>query len=113
MHGVLAAETTILAHLELVRSVLFVLERVVVSLLALVASKGQFNSHFGTSFYIWPIRGPAASLYEQSGFCAKKQTSLPTGKMTIPYENRKVKHFLQKKCKEFTGENVRASPRAL
>ena len=52
MRGVLAAETTVLAHLERVRSVLLVLEAVVVSLLALVAPKSNFDSHFGTSFNI-------------------------------------------------------------
>ena len=46
MHGVLAAERTIFVHFKLVRSVLLVFERVVVPLLALVASESDFYSHF-------------------------------------------------------------------
>lgn len=49
MHRVLLAERAVLAEFKFIRGVLFVLERIVVSLLALVASEGDFNSHFGTS----------------------------------------------------------------
>ena len=45
----LAAEAAILVHLDLVGSVLLVLERIVVPLLALIASERDFHSHFGTS----------------------------------------------------------------
>ena len=49
MSGVLAAETTILLHLDAVRSILLVLHGVVVSLLAFTASEGDFDSCTGLS----------------------------------------------------------------
>jgi len=49
MQRVLAAETAILLHLKTIRRVLLVLDGIVVSLLALIASQGHSNSHFGTS----------------------------------------------------------------
>ena len=45
----LAAETTVFLHLKTIGSVLLVLCGVVVSLLTFVASKCNFNSHYGTS----------------------------------------------------------------
>lgn len=56
MHGVLAAETTILVQLKTIGRVLLVLCRVVVPLLAFVASEGNFDSHYGTSnSYCLPV----------------------------------------------------------
>ena len=49
VQGMLAAETAILVHLKTIGIVLFVLDRVIVSLLALLADKCDFNSHNGTS----------------------------------------------------------------
>jgi len=49
---VLAAETAVFVHFKPVRVVLFVFCRVVISLLAFVASEGYFYSHRGTSFVI-------------------------------------------------------------
>jgi hypothetical protein len=50
MHGVLAAEGAILLQLKTVGGILLVLHSIVVSLLALAASQGNFdssaNSHF-------------------------------------------------------------------
>jgi hypothetical protein len=62
MLGVLAAEGAVFAPLQTVGRVLFVLDRVVVSLLALIASERDFNScassHcFGTSYFIYPKSG--------------------------------------------------------
>ena len=50
MHSVLAAEAAVLVHLKSVRVVLLVLHAVVVALLTLGASQGNFDSHFGTSY---------------------------------------------------------------
>lgn len=49
MHGMLAAEGAILVHFDFVRGILLVLKSIVVPLLALVASKRNLYSHFGTS----------------------------------------------------------------
>jgi hypothetical protein len=59
MLGVLAAEGAVFAPLQTVGRVLFVLDRVVVSLLAFIASECDFNScacshSFGTSYFIYP-----------------------------------------------------------
>ena len=56
MNRVLSAEPAILLHFKTVGVVLLVFHRVVVSLLALIASQSHFNAHFGTSLKI-------ASLY--------------------------------------------------
>ena len=45
MDRVLLAEGAVLFHLQAVRSVLLVLDRVVVSLLALIASQCNFDAH--------------------------------------------------------------------
>ena len=50
MHSVLAAEATVLVHFQSVRIVLLVLHGVVVALLTLGASQGNFDSHVGTSY---------------------------------------------------------------
>ena len=69
MLGVLSAEGAILVALQTVGSVLFVLDRVVVPLLAFIASECDFNScvcshSFGTSYFIYPtIISGIASLY--------------------------------------------------
>jgi hypothetical protein len=87
----LSAEGAVLAPLQTVRSVLLVLDRVVVSLLAFFATKGNFYScacshFFGTSYFIYPRMAGIASLYKTTGNAvrteksAQKQTSRPTGK---------------------------------
>ena len=45
MLGVLSAERAILAAFKTIRSILLILDRVVVSLLALVASERDLNAH--------------------------------------------------------------------
>ena len=50
MQSVLVAETAVLVHLKSVGVVLFVLHGVVVALLTLGASQGNFDSHVGTSY---------------------------------------------------------------
>ena len=50
MHSVLAAEAAVLVHLKSVGVVLLVLHGVVVALLTLGASQGNFDSHVGTSY---------------------------------------------------------------
>ena len=78
MHGVLAAETTILVHLDAIRSILLVLHRVVVSLLAFVASQGDFHScacshifrHLLVKFDL--LRGHA-SLFGDQVLCGKTE----------------------------------------
>ena len=47
--GMLLAESAILLHLETVRVILLVLHSVVISLLALRTSHGDFHAHNGTS----------------------------------------------------------------
>lgn len=59
MLGVLSAERAILAAFKTIGSILLILDRVVVSLLAFFASKGDLDpcvcSHsFGTSYFIYP-----------------------------------------------------------
>jgi len=49
MRGMLAAERTILIHFKTIGGIFFVLESIVVSLLAFIASQSYFYSHFGTS----------------------------------------------------------------
>jgi hypothetical protein len=70
MLGVLSAEGAILAALQTVGSILLVLDRVVVPLLAFFASESNFYScacshSFGTSYFIYPFPKGAgiASLY--------------------------------------------------
>jgi hypothetical protein len=53
MGRVLLAEGAILVQLKLVRGVLLVLHRIVVSLLALVASQSDFNAHLTAPPYYW------------------------------------------------------------
>ena len=50
---VLSAEGAILVQFQLVRSVLLVLHRIVVSLLALVASQCDFHAHLTAPPYYW------------------------------------------------------------
>lgn len=51
MRRVLAAERAVFAHFNTLGGILFVLERIVVPLLALAASQRDFDSHIGTSLY--------------------------------------------------------------
>lgn len=50
MECVLAAESAILLHFKTVGIVLLVLDGIVVSLLAVIASESDFNAHYGTSY---------------------------------------------------------------
>ena len=69
MNRVLLAETAVLLHLETIGIVLLVLFLVVVALLALSSSEGDFNSHsFGTS----NITVDSASLVLAGAFCTEK-----------------------------------------
>ena len=52
MDGVLLAEGAVLVQLKLVRGILLVLHRVVVSLLALVASERDLNAHLTAPPYL-------------------------------------------------------------
>ena len=54
MNGVLFAEAAILVQLKLVRGILLVLHRIVVSLLALVTSQSDLHAHNGTSL-LWQL----------------------------------------------------------
>ena len=49
----LLAEGAILVQFKLVRGILLVLHRIVVSLLALVASQSDFNAHLTAPPYYW------------------------------------------------------------
>ena len=53
MERVLFAEAAILVQFKLVRGILLVLHRIVVSLLALVASQGHFHAHLTAPPYYW------------------------------------------------------------
>ena len=90
MLGVLSAEGAILAALQTVGCVLLLLDRVVVPLLAFIASECDFNScacshSFGTSYFIYPRGGHCLPVWG-GGFplrfrkkARKKKTSRPTG----------------------------------
>jgi hypothetical protein len=74
---VLAAEGAILVQLKLIRGILLVLHRIVVSLLALVASQRDFNAHLTAPPYYWyPVRlqpgTPTASLPSKASFYGLK-----------------------------------------
>ena len=58
MNGMLSAEPAILFHFQTVGIVLLVFHGVVVSLLALVAAKGDLYSHFGTSLIFASLHSP-------------------------------------------------------
>lgn len=80
-----AAEWAELVHLKTVRSIFLILDGIVVSLLAFIAPKCDFDAHYGTSNSI-------ASLLEfdriMAGFIqnyAQKQAYLSTGRNSIPY----------------------------
>jgi len=52
VESVLAAELAVLVKLDSVRVVLLVFLGVVIALLAFSTSECNFNSHFGTSYFI-------------------------------------------------------------
>ena len=90
MLGVLSAERAILTAFKTIGSILLILDRVVVSLLALVTSQGDFDSVVSHTFrhllyYLSALRsGHLPPCMEQeilSGakICARKKTSRPTG----------------------------------
>jgi hypothetical protein len=70
--GVFPAEGAILVQLKTIGSVLLVLGRIVVPLLAFAASKGYFYPHFGTSCFV-------ASLceFDGKGLFQRTKTDLP------------------------------------
>lgn len=74
MHCVLAAEGAILVHFDLVGGILLVLERIVVPLLALIASECDLYSHFRHLLVVLGSKPCVASLYDENGenFCAQK-----------------------------------------
>jgi len=49
VYGVFATEAAVLVHFKAIRGIFFVLGRVVISLLAFVASERDFDSHSGAS----------------------------------------------------------------
>ena len=51
VYGVFLAESAVLLHLETVRVVLLVLDGVVVSLFAFIATQRDLNAHNGTSLF--------------------------------------------------------------
>jgi len=72
VNGVFAAEPAILVHFKPVRGILLVFCRIVVSLLAFIASEGYLYSHYGTSF-VQVTAGHLASLFElteKGPFCS-------------------------------------------
>ena len=88
MLGVFSAEGAILVSLQAVRRVLFILDRVVVPLLAFTASECDFYScacsHlFGTSYFIYPTekRG-IASLFKADGAFTQKSAQKETYPLT-------------------------------
>ena len=104
MLGMLSAERTILAALKLFRSILLVLDGIVVSLLALFTSQSDFDSvvshTFGTSYIICPLFGadiclPVWELKFLSAaiFARKKKPLLRQVIVTITQPPRQVKHF--------------------
>ena len=84
MLSVLSAEGAILIALKFFRSILLVLDGIVVSLLALFTSQSDFDSvvshTFGTSYFIYPRLSVriSASLYEtgNSFFHAKMRAKI-------------------------------------
>jgi hypothetical protein len=69
MERVLSAEGAILIQFKLVRGILLVLHRIVVSVFALVASQSNFHAHLTAPPYYWhSIRlrpgMPTASLFD-------------------------------------------------
>ena len=91
MDRVLSAEGAVLVHLQTIRIVLLVLDRVVVSLLALVASQSDFNAHILTAPPYscmqahWPVLiaslflETAAHFRAKSEKCAQKESPISTG----------------------------------
>ena len=79
MLGVLSAEGAIFVALQTIRSIFFVLDRVVIPLLAFIASECDFYScacsHlFGTSYFIYPLSVTGiASLYCADSLCTRKK----------------------------------------
>ena len=68
MKCVLFAESAVLVHLKSVGVILLVLLGFVIALLAFAASKSNLNSHFGTSYFIYPSLAGIASLYLKERF---------------------------------------------
>lgn len=90
MLGVLSAERAILTAFKTIGSILLILDRIVVSLLALVTSQGDFDSVISHTFrhllyYLSALRSghlpPCVDQEISSGakICARKKTSHPTG----------------------------------
>jgi hypothetical protein len=86
--GVLLAEAAILAQLDAIGCVLLVLGRVVVAALALVAGKGDFDTHGFTSVYFALRRynaGKRQSIYTISLCPDKDAKKSPSGEVEILY----------------------------
>ena len=124
MLGVLSAEGAIFAALQTIRSVLLVLDRVVVPLLAFIASECDFYScacshSFGTSYFIYPRRRGAgiASLCGRGlrTFSIKKRTKRkPLVRQvihTIAQPKREVKYYFRIFCVFFCHCAFPAPPR--
>ena len=92
MDGVLLAEGAVLVQLELVRGVLLVLHRVVVSLLALVASERDLNAHLTAPPYL------LSSKQIGTGDC------LPAFKLKGRFSLRAEKQMRAKRKPSFTGK---------
>ena len=92
----LPAETAVLVQLETIRIILFVLFRVVVSLLALTARQGNFNSHIGTSCN--NICGPEDRPYlpHASTDFSREKKAPRRGKVIIASRFLSVKGFFRK-----------------
>ena len=74
MHSVLATETAVLVHFETIGSVLLILGCVVISLLTLVASQCDLNSHTAPPIHLPPcVDLTAAASHRKS---AHKKTPL-------------------------------------
>jgi len=80
VNRVLAAEAAVLVHLKTVGSILFVFNRVVVSLLAVITSKSDSNSHFRQPPYKFGQFDLYASLYRLHGANIHTKKRLSTGR---------------------------------
>ena len=113
MDRVLSAEGAVLVHLQTIRIVLLILDRVVVSLLALVASQSDFNAHILTAPPYscmqarWPVLIASLFIKQRPHSCAKSEKMRTkrkpnfTGNEILTQRVPKVNHYLQKKCHIF------------
>jgi len=95
---VFTAKPAILVQFELVRGVFLVFCRVVVSLLAFIASKCDFYSHCGSSLWIMDVNPdclPEKLTVDEvfDTFSREKLTRLSTGKRIIAQRSSKGQQF--------------------